>query len=623
MDDSSRRAVKPESADCHDDHGAFSHRAPAPSGASGVSQPYTTMTMSLALDYFDAKATCDPKRRKMIVLDVKRAFKREPVMAGLPANGHSVRYTLKKFAESKTSKNMISSIRAVLKFVHDDVPRSQTTVVLDCAWTALLNRGNIPKYKRFNFARLARYCQQRGIEPKDVTDAVLADFYEYIEQLDTIKEPRKLLCSIVSSWNTYLKYDNELRLQRLNLPKLNSLPQLTPAMSDLSGSIAAELGQVLEFMAADPVASKRKRFDRREASEGGPRSERKQLSKSTCLSYGKYLRRAVRTLGEDPDRDGPVVSLREIVSPENVEFILNTMSDELEARAKGERALSLMGCAILYLAKHYYAVDEADLVQIKRMYNQVGRPEPKMTVKNLRRLRSLVLAKRHELMRLPAKLLNRTIKAIKEGRRAARLLVDAQVAVVVAILPTIPIREANVAAIRRGEHLQVSERRGTTGRLTIPAALVKNGVAIDRLVPVDVAEVLRAYIKHVLPLLRADPNSTALFPGRKGNTTRGPACLGTKVSERIREHLGIEMNLHLFRHFVALMYLEEHPGEYEVVRILLGNRNLEIVKAFYAGAEHDAAIARANKVVAKVKLDAGLNPKNMLEVTEKPKRRAG
>ena len=66
MDDSFRRAVKPESADSHDDHGAFSHLPPAPSEASAASQPSTTMTMSLALDYFDAKATCNLKRRKML-----------------------------------------------------------------------------------------------------------------------------------------------------------------------------------------------------------------------------------------------------------------------------------------------------------------------------------------------------------------------------------------------------------------------------------------------------------------------------------------------------------------------------------------------------------------------------
>ncbi len=594
----------------------------ARSGQATAKPACGTMTMSMALDHYVGHAVVDAKRLMMIARDVRRAFRLEPSLADLPANGHSVRFTLKKFGGAKSNQNMRSSIRAVLKFIHHDVPREQTSLALKGKWEALLASVDDSNYKKFRLLRFARYCQQRLIEPADVTDLVMADFYAWLIKIDTVKDTSRFQRDVITAWNTCFDLSNGPCLRLLLLPKHNAPPQLTPSLDDMHEDVANEIVKALEFMANDAaVKEKRKRFDKREASDGGQQPERKKLSESTCESYGKYIRRAVRILGDDPDRAGATVSLREITAPAAMEFIMNAMSDELLERGKGERSLHLMGCAILFLAKHYFVVSEADLVEIKRMYLQVTRPEPKMTVKNLKRLRSLVLQKRHELMRLPAKLLNGAVKAVKEGRKTPRLLVDAQVAVAVAILPTIPIREKNLAAIRLGEHLTIPERRGTTGRLSIPGTLVKNGVEIDRLVPVDVAEVLREYIKHVLPLLRADPSSNALFPGRHGDTTRGAACLGTMVSKRIKEHLGVDVNLHLFRHFVALMYLEEHPGEYEVVRILLGNRNLEIVKAFYAGAEHDAAVAKANTVVANVKFDAGLNPKNMLEVTGKPKRR--
>ena len=623
MDTQHHQIVNPVDAD-HDfsaDSSSLPVSAVSPKPAVD-SLSCTTMTMRMALADFSSKADVDPKRLKLVVRDVTRAFKLEPMLADLPANGRSIRYVLQKFSRTKTLQNMRSNVRAVLKSANGVSSRGRTSIVLGIEWESLLGQEDVIRHRRHSLLRFARYCQQRNIKPADVTDKIFAKFSDWIEELETRKNPRKLMLAIVAVWNEIFVREQP-SLHRLSVPALNILPQLTPSIDDLPDAVAAEIGKIMEFMSSDPCQKKRKRFDRREASEGGPQNERKKLSESTCLSYGKYIRRAVRILGEDPDREGAVVNLQEIIEPANMEFIMNCMSDELEAREKGERSLSLMGCAILFLARHYYAASEADLIQIKRMYNQVSRPEPKMTVKNLQRLRSLVLRKRHELMRLPAKLLNSAIKAIKEGRRTPRLLVDAQVAVAIAMLLSIPIREKNLAGIRVGEHLTIPAHRGTAGRLTIPKELVKNGVEIDRLVPVDVAQVLREYQKHVLPLLRSNAQSNALFPGRKDNSTRGPACLGTKVSERIKAHLGIEMNLHLFRHFVALIHLEEHPGDYEVVRILLGNRNLEIVKAFYAGAEHDAAIAKANAVVSQVKLDAGLNPKNMLEVTDKLKIRRG
>ena len=590
-------------------------------GRPSEAWPGVTMTMSLALNHYSAHANVDAQKLKLVGRDVRRAFKLEPSLADLPANGHSVKFILAKFGGSKTNQNMRSNIRGVLKFLHDNVPREQTSLALNGEWKALLATVEKSNYKRFRLLRFARYCQQRLIEPAAVTDLVMADFYDFLLKLDTLKDTRRLLREMITAWNTCFDRSIHPSLHLLVLPERNALPQLTPSLDDMPAAVAEEIVKALDFMATDAAQSKRKRFDRRDANEGGPQAERKALSESTCNSYGKYIRRAVRTLGEDPDRDGAAVSLREIASPAAMEFIMNTMLDELLSRKKGERSLHLMGCAILFLAKYYFVVGEADLIQIRRMYLQVARPEPKMTVKNLRRLRALVIEKRHELMRLPAKLLNGAVKDIKAGGSKPRLLVDAQVAVAVALLPDIPIREKNLAAIRLKEHLTISARRGTTGRVKIPGNLVKNGLEIDRLVPVDVAEVLREYIRYVLPLLRTNPGSNALFPGRGDDTTRGPACLGTHVSRRIREHLGVEMNLHLFRHFIALLYLEEHPGEYEVVRILLGNRNLEIVKAFYAGAEHDAAVAKANAVVSRLKSAAGLNPKNMLEVTQKPRRR--
>ena len=184
-----------------------------------------------------------------------------------------------------------------------------------------------------------------------------------------------------------------------------------------------------------------------------------------------------------------------------------------------------------------------------------------------------------------------------------------------------PIREANLAALRFGIHILLSSKRGTEGRLYIPAENTKNGVIIDRPIPVDLAELLRTYQNDVIPLLRSNPESNAVFPGLFDNSTQGPANLGTKVSQRIQVHLGIDMHLHLFRHLAALIYLEAFPGDYEVVRLLLGNRNLEIIKSYYTGVEKEAAIRQGGQAINALKKDAGLDPANMLVVRPEASKR--
>ena len=40
---------------------------------------------------------------------------------------------------------------------------------------------------------------------------------------------------------------------------------------------------------------------------------------------------------------------------------------------------------------------------------------------------------------------------------------------------------------------------------------------------------------------------------------------------------------HQFRHAAAAIYLKDHPGEYEIVRQLLGHRNIQTTMNFYVG----------------------------------------
>jgi integrase len=49
------------------------------------------------------------------------------------------------------------------------------------------------------------------------------------------------------------------------------------------------------------------------------------------------------------------------------------------------------------------------------------------------------------------------------------------------------------------------------------------------------------------------------------------------------------MPAHRFRHAAAKIYLDRNPGQYEVIRQLLGHKDIQTTIAFYAGAESASA----------------------------------
>ena len=54
-----------------------------------------------------------------------------------------------------------------------------------------------------------------------------------------------------------------------------------------------------------------------------------------------------------------------------------------------------------------------------------------------------------------------------------------------------------------------------------------------------------------------------LFPG-KGNKAKSRELFGDQVSKHVFKATGLHVNLHLFRHIAAKLYLDHNPGGYEV-----------------------------------------------------------
>ena len=133
----------------------------------------------------------------------------------------------------------------------------------------------------------------------------------------------------------------------------------------------------------------------------------------------------------------------------------------------------------------------------------------------------------------------------------------------------------------------------------MPAGEVKNRTDLHYVLPRGTTERVRVYIDNwrSLFLPAANPH---LFPGRN-NKAKDVSCLRRQITHTLFDHTGIRLTPHMFRHVAAKLLLDARPGHYEVVRKVLGHKNLATTYEHYAGAETQAAVELYDNVILDLK----------------------
>ena len=175
-----------------------------------------------------------------------------------------------------------------------------------------------------------------------------------------------------------------------------------------------------------------------------------------------------------------------------------------------------------------------------------------------------------------------------KGQKAALLT---QAAVATLILIFAPMRLKNLNGLRIDQNLNwINDRLN----IHVPGEQVKNNMALDFALPSEPSNKVREYIDRYRSLFLPKANPY-LFPGRKG--PKDQSALRNQVTNTLFKHTGIRLTPHQFRHVAAKLLLDARPGHYEVVRKLLGHKNLSTVYESYSGTETQAAINLYDDVI--------------------------
>jgi integrase len=75
-----------------------------------------------------------------------------------------------------------------------------------------------------------------------------------------------------------------------------------------------------------------------------------------------------------------------------------------------------------------------------------------------------------------------------------------------------------------------------------------------------------------------------LFPGA-GESHKLLTTLSDQITSFIEKSIGLRLTVHQFRHLAAAIVIEHQQGNYELVRLLLGHRTVQVTIRNYIGLE--------------------------------------
>lgn len=523
-----------------------------------------------------------PDRRRDMISALRRVavvLNRTP--EAIPADPKWLRPRLSRVAPvavglgEKTWSNVLSNLRAA--FSHLGVTnRFRRRADLSPAWRRLWERVLASKDPTLQAAlgRFVHFVDQAGVAPEEVAPEHALAFREALALSEVSRSPETAYRAAVNGWNLAVERLPDWPRQALPLPsrrKIVSLP-----LDAFPPTFRADLDAYLTSLQhPDPL---------------DPEGRIEPLRASTVTQYRHLLHRFASILVRAGLPIEGIESLASLAAPEIAKRGFRWMLD----RNGGKTSVSIDATARLLksLGREHARLAPGEQTALEDLARRLAlKPRQGLTEKNRQRLRPLQhKATLRRLLQLP----DRLVAQAKERAGTYHGALRSEQAVAIAILLNCPIRVGNLT----GLHVERNLHRPGDGRtfLLFEADEVKNRQPIEFELPPRIVTLIDEHLAIWQPLLCAGPTPW-LFPRRDGRAPMNRSQMAGGLSRRIRKEVGVEFNVHLFRHLAAMIWLDANPGSYEVVRRLLGHAELSRTLNAYAGFEAGTATRLFGEIV--------------------------
>jgi len=465
----------------------------------------------------------------------------------------------------KTFANHRANARAALLWFNRQQPDSGRKAPMDPRYRSLLEQVEDP-YAKDVLSPFFRFLSAHGMQPDDVHDDHVEGFQAYRRETSFGKVKRSQLRALVRYWNGCAA-------------RIPAWPQITltepPCAKPFAGPALEDFPQGLR----DDIDAHCERINKRHKAVSGRVFP--PCKQSTIDTRRRELIAAVRAAVAAGIPLEELRSLRDLLRPDRVEILMNYYWEQ-----NGEKPTLYtidLASKLLALARSEdlaeVEIERLDEIRIAlEQYRSTG-----LTEKNRRLIRQIAQSDVwREVVRLPQRLMAEArITAKTKPYRAA---VTAQLAVAILILIRAPVRMQNLASIRIGINLIRPGGPGAPYMLVFPDYDVKNGVPLEFAFDETTTALIDEYIHQHRPHLMQGFDHDWLFAGA-GREHKGTKTLSEQISQRLWKELGLEITPHQFRHAAAYIMLKADPGNYELVRRVLGHRSIATTLNFYIGLE--------------------------------------
>jgi hypothetical protein len=476
----------------------------------------------------------------------------------------------------KTLRNHKSNVKSALLWLAREKRIPRHGAPLTPAWEVL--RAQIKdRFVRWRLSSFMRFCSASGIAPADVDELVVERFKGYRAQSGTSTDDasgRRL----ARAWNSNVGRIRGWPARWLREPAVKPLTGLPWA--EFPEGLRRDVDQYLQGL----TKVRRGRSGRRI----------RPLKPSTIWGRRVELAAAARMAVKTGVAIGDLNSLSALLAPEVVEKILDAYWAKNGATPK---AFTInLAYRFATIARETKCVDEAACERLEQMRRDL---EDKrcggLTDKNTALIRQVLTpGVWSRVVKLPQDLMS----TARSQRSSAphRAAVTAQLAIAIAILTVAPVRLANLVAIKLGINLIKPGGPDSNYWLTFPDYDVKNRVRLEYPLEQHLTRMIDEYVHDFRPIVLRGRNDDWLFPGQRGGA-KASILFSGQITQRIYQTTGLRITVHQFRHAAGALILQRRPGEYELVRQLLGHRNVQTTMNSYVGLENIHASEIFSKIV--------------------------
>ena len=528
------------------------------------------------------------KTRRRDLISALRSMARfiEKDTALIPANTEWLRQRLRQVhprqlrVTEKHFQNVKSAVIAALKMTIGNNKRLAAFPKMTSEFNHLY-RGIPDRMMGYKLSRFFRFCSERDLTPKTVTDDTVAEFETTLIEETLQKDPSKVAREAVLVWNRMRDAVPGWPTQELTRKRKRE-PWTIP-LEQFPASFLADVDKWCDRLALKDL------FD-----EDAPI---RPCEPATI----KHRRFQIRMMASAIVRSGvsisDVTSLAFVVELDNFKRGLQFMLDRQDGAVM--EANFTLASGIKAIAKHHVKITDEHLKQLQRICSKLDQKADRYRKRNMERLaqfedrRNIAL-----LLGLPARLSRLSEKPGPKPRSAALLF---QTAAAIEILILCPMRIRNLANLDTDRHLRwIKERRSLRLIIDIPADEVKNDKPLRYELNGAAAEFVRDYIDRTRPSLCPNP-TTAVFPKMDG-TYRNPGELSQQIKRHCFQETGLTVNAHLFRSLASKFHNLICAGDAATISHVLGDK-INTVMRSYSQFEQKSALDHYQKSVRKVRND--------------------